>query len=85
MPIETPRIGSLGTMHAPGLARDEDARFLIVSTYGVYGEPLVHPQGQNYWGNVNPVGPHSVYDEPRGRLWRTAWPGAPNGSAPTPN
>jgi dTDP-glucose 4,6-dehydratase len=63
LPIETLKVGSIGTMHALGLARDKGARFLIASTSEVYGDPLVHPQGEDYWGNVNPVGPRSVYDE----------------------
>jgi dTDP-glucose 4,6-dehydratase len=63
LPIETLKVGSLGTMHALGLARHKGARFLIASTSEVYGDPLVHPQGEDYWGNVNPVGPRSVYDE----------------------
>jgi dTDP-glucose 4,6-dehydratase len=63
LPVETLKVGSLGTMHALGLARAKDARFLLASTSEVYGDPLVHPQGEDYWGNVNPVGPRSVYDE----------------------
>ena len=63
LPIETLKVGSLGTMHALGLARHKGARFLTASTSEVYGDPLVHPQGEDYWGNVNPVGPRAVYDE----------------------
>lgn len=63
MPIETLKVGSIGTMHALGLAREKGARFVLASTSEVYGDPLVHPQGEDYWGNVNPVGPRSVYDE----------------------
>jgi len=63
LPIETLKVGSIGTMHALGLARDKGARFLLASTSEVYGDPLVHPQGEDYWGNVNPVGPRGVYDE----------------------
>jgi dTDP-glucose 4,6-dehydratase len=63
LPIETLKVGSLGTMHALGLAKDKGATFLLASTSEVYGDPLVHPQGEDYWGNVNPVGPRSVYDE----------------------
>ncbi len=63
LPIETLKVGSLGTMNALGLARAKGARFLVASTSEVYGDPLVHPQGEDYWGNVNPVGPRSVYDE----------------------
>jgi len=61
LPIETLKVGSIGTMHALGLARDKGARFLLASTSEVYGDPLVHPQGEDYWGNVNPVGPRGVY------------------------
>jgi dTDP-glucose 4,6-dehydratase len=63
LPIETLKVGSIGTMHALGLAREKRARFLLASTSEVYGDPLVHPQGEDYWGNVNPVGPRGVYDE----------------------
>ena len=63
LPIETLTVGSAGTHHALGLARDKGARFLVASTSEVYGDPLVHPQGEDYWGNVNPVGPRAVYDE----------------------
>jgi dTDP-glucose 4,6-dehydratase len=62
-PIHTLKVGSIGTMHALGLAREKNARFLIASTSEVYGDPLVHPQPETYWGNVNPVGPRGVYDE----------------------
>ncbi|MFQ1003285.1 UDP-glucuronic acid decarboxylase family protein [Modestobacter sp. SSW1-42] len=63
MPIETLKVGSLGTLHALGLAKEKDARFLLASTSEVYGDPLQHPQREDYWGNVNPVGPRGVYDE----------------------
>ena len=63
MPVETMRVGSLGTMHALDLAQRTGARFLLASTSEVYGDPLEHPQPETYWGNVNPVGPRSVYDE----------------------
>jgi dTDP-glucose 4,6-dehydratase len=63
LPIATLKAGSIGTMHALELALDKGARFLLASTSEVYGDPLVHPQGEDYWGNVNPVGPRSVYDE----------------------
>jgi dTDP-glucose 4,6-dehydratase len=63
LPIETMRAGSLGTMHALDLAEAAQARFLLASTSEVYGDPLVHPQHEGYWGNVNPIGPRSVYDE----------------------
>jgi dTDP-glucose 4,6-dehydratase len=56
-------VGSLGTHNALGLAKAKDARFFIASTSEVYGDPLVHPQTEDYWGNVNPVGPRGVYDE----------------------
>ncbi|MGI8887515.1 MAG: UDP-glucuronic acid decarboxylase family protein [Nocardioidaceae bacterium] len=63
LPIETLRVGSVGTMNALELARRADARFLMASTSEVYGDPLEHPQRESYWGNVNPVGPRAVYDE----------------------
>jgi dTDP-glucose 4,6-dehydratase len=63
LPVETLKVGGIGTMHALGLAREKDARFVLASTSEVYGDPLVHPQREDYWGNVNPVGPRSVYDE----------------------
>src|SRR3954465_2721071 len=63
LPIQTLKVGSLGTHNALGLAKDKGARFLIASTSEVYGDPLVHPQKEDYWGNVNPVGPRGVYDE----------------------
>ncbi len=62
-PVETLRAGSLGTMNALELARRNDARFVLASTSEVYGDPLEHPQHEEYWGNVNPVGPRSMYDE----------------------
>jgi dTDP-glucose 4,6-dehydratase len=62
-PIQTMKVGALGTHKALGLARAKGARFLLASTSEVYGEPLVHPQREDYWGNVNPIGPRSVYDE----------------------
>ncbi len=62
-PIETLEVGTLGTMHALRLAEEKGARFLLASTSEVYGDPAVHPQPESYWGNVNPVGPRSVYDE----------------------
>jgi dTDP-glucose 4,6-dehydratase len=63
LPIETMKVGSLGTLHALDLAEDKRARFLLASTSEVYGDPAEHPQRETYWGNVNPVGPRSVYDE----------------------
>ena len=63
MPIQTLKVGSLGTHNLLGLARVKGARMLIASTSEVYGDPLVHPQHEEYWGNVNPVGPRGVYDE----------------------
>jgi dTDP-glucose 4,6-dehydratase len=63
LPVETLRVGSEGTLHALGLARDKNARFVLASTSEVYGDPLEHPQREAYWGNVNPVGPRGVYDE----------------------
>ena len=62
-PIQTLKVGSLGTHKALGLAKAKKARFLIASTSEVYGDPLIHPQQEEYWGNVNPVGPRGVYDE----------------------
>ncbi|MFN8037075.1 MAG: UDP-glucuronic acid decarboxylase family protein [Acidimicrobiia bacterium] len=62
-PIETMLVGSLGTHHALELARRTGARFLLASTSEIYGDPLVHPQPEDYWGNVNSIGPRSVYDE----------------------
>jgi dTDP-glucose 4,6-dehydratase len=63
LPIETLKVGGIGTIRALELARDRRAGFLLASTSEVYGDPLVHPQPETYWGNVNPVGPRSVYDE----------------------
>ena len=63
LPIETLTVGSVGTHHALGLAREKGARFLIASTSEVYGDPQVHPQPESYWGHVNPIGPRGVYDE----------------------
>ena len=63
MPIETLKVGSLGTLHTLGLAQEKGARYVLASTSEVYGDPLEHPQHENYWGNVNPVGPRGVYDE----------------------
>jgi len=62
-PIPTLKVGALGTHNALGLAKAKGARFLLASTSEVYGDPLVHPQPESYWGNVNPVGPRGVYDE----------------------
>ena len=63
IPIQTLKVGSLGTHNCLGLAKDKKARILVASTSEVYGDPLVHPQTEEYWGNVNPVGPRGVYDE----------------------
>ena len=63
MPIQTLKVGSLGTHNLLGLAKAKKARILIASTSEVYGDPLVHPQHEDYWGNVNPIGPRGVYDE----------------------
>lgn len=63
LPIQTLKVGSLGTHNALGLAMAKGARFLLASTSEVYGDPLVHPQQETYWGNVNPIGPRGVYDE----------------------
>jgi dTDP-glucose 4,6-dehydratase len=62
-PIQTLKVGSLGTHNAVGIATHKKARFFLASTSEVYGDPLVHPQPESYWGNVNPVGPRGVYDE----------------------
>jgi len=63
MPIQTMKVGALGTHNLLGLAKDKGARMLIASTSEVYGDPLEHPQTEEYWGNVNPIGPRGVYDE----------------------
>ena len=63
LPIQTLKVGSLGTHNALGLAKAKGARFLLASTSEVYGDPLEHPQTEDYWGNVNPIGPRGVYDE----------------------
>lgn len=63
LPIQTLKVGSLGTHKALGLAKHKSARFLLASTSEVYGDPLVHPQPETYWGNVNPIGPRGCYDE----------------------
>ena len=63
LPIHTLKVGSIGTHHALGLAKDKGARFVLASTSEVYGDPQVHPQAESYWGHVNPVGPRGVYDE----------------------
>jgi dTDP-glucose 4,6-dehydratase len=63
MPLHSLKVGSYGTHHSLGLAKYKRARFLLASTSEVYGDPLVHPQPESYWGNVNPIGPRGVYDE----------------------
>src|SRR5262249_41424498 len=63
MPIQTLKVGSLGTHKTLGLAKEKNARFLLASTSEVYGDPNVNPQPETYWGNVNPIGPRGVYDE----------------------
>jgi len=63
LPIQTLKVGSLGTHNALGLAKAKNAVFLLASTSEVYGDPLIHPQNESYWGNVNPIGPRGVYDE----------------------
>jgi dTDP-glucose 4,6-dehydratase len=62
-PVHTLKVGSIGTLHALGLAKDKGARLLLASTSETYGDPLIHPQPETYWGHVNPVGPRGVYDE----------------------
>lgn len=63
LPIQTLKVGSLGTHKVLGLAKEKKARFLLASTSEVYGDPAIHPQTEDYWGNVNPIGPRGVYDE----------------------
>jgi dTDP-glucose 4,6-dehydratase len=63
IPIQTLKVGSLGTHNLLGLAKEKKSRFLIASTSEIYGDPAVHPQNEEYWGNVNPIGPRGVYDE----------------------
>ncbi|TFH41489.1 MAG: SDR family oxidoreductase, partial [ANME-2 cluster archaeon] len=63
LPIQTLKVGALGTYNLLGLAKEQNARFLLASTSEVYGDPLVNPQPETYWGNVNPIGPRGVYDE----------------------
>jgi dTDP-glucose 4,6-dehydratase len=63
LPIQTLKVGSLGTHNTLGIAKAKQARYLLASTSEVYGDPLIHPQPESYWGNVNPVGPRGVYDE----------------------
>ena len=63
LPIETLKVGSIGTLHTLGLAREKNARYLLASTSEAYGDPQIHPQPETYWGHVNPVGPRGVYDE----------------------
>jgi dTDP-glucose 4,6-dehydratase len=63
LPIQTMKVGALGTHKALGVAKQKNARFLLASTSETYGDPLVHPQPETYWGNVNPIGPRGVYDE----------------------
>lgn len=63
LPIQTLKVGSLGTHKALGLAKEKKARILLASTSEVYGDPAIHPQSEDYWGNVNPIGPRGVYDE----------------------
>ena len=63
LPLQTLKVGSHGTHNALGLAKWKRARFLLASTSEVYGDPLIHPQPETYWGNVNPIGPRGVYDE----------------------
>src|SRR5438067_548614 len=63
LPIQTMKVGSIGTLHMLGMAKDKGARLVLASTSETYGDPEIHPQPETYWGNVNPVGPRGVYDE----------------------
>src|ERR1700709_2636387 len=63
LPIQTMKVGSIGTLHALGLAKEKSARFVLASTSETYGDPQVHPQPESYWGHVNPVGPRGAHDE----------------------
>jgi len=77
MPIQTMKVGALGTHNLLGLAKEKKARILVASTSEVYGDPMVHPQTESYWGNVNPIGPRGVYDEAKRfmeaiTIWRLA-------------
>lgn len=74
IPIQTLKVGALGTHNCLGLAKDKKARILVASTSEVYGDPLVHPQTEEYWGNVNPVGPRGVYDEAKDTWNPLPWP-----------
>ncbi len=78
LPIHTLKVGAIGTWHALGLAKDKGARFLLASTSEVYGDPQVHPQPEDYWGHVNPIGPRGVYDEAKryAEAMTTAYRGA---------
>jgi len=71
MPIQTLKVGAMGTHNLLGLAKAKNARILVASTSEIYGDPLVHPQPEEYWGNVNSVGPRGVYDEAKALLWLT--------------
>ena len=84
LPIQTLKVGALGTHNALGLAKAKGAGFLLASTSEVYGDPLVHPQREDYWGNVNPVGPRGVYDEAKrfGEVRTDEAGGAGNHDAP---
>ena len=72
--IATLKVGSLGTFHALDIARKYGAKYFVSSTSECYGDPLEHPQKETYWGNVNPIGPRSVYDEARDLPKRSPWP-----------
>ena len=76
IPIQTLKVSSLGTHNLLGLAKAKKARILVASTSEVYGDPLVHPQNEDYWGHVNPIGPRGVYDEAK-RFQQ--WYGPPHG------
>ncbi len=74
LPIPTLKVGALGTHNTLGLAKDKKASFILASTSECYGDPLMHPQKEDYWGNVNPIGPRGVYDEAKPRIFNTYGP-----------
>ena len=74
IPIETLKVGSLGTLNLLGVAKEKNARILVASTSEVYGDPLVHPQNEDYYGNVSPIGPRGVYVKPNDLWSPLPWP-----------